>query len=106
MTVTRNLAIDKKRSRKAIHDDIESHYDISDKSSSPSQLTEFNDTMHYIREAMNELPVRQKEVLHLRDIEGCSYQEISDVTGYNVDIIKVSLHRARKALRLKIENLR
>lgn len=106
MTVTRNLAIDKTRSRKAYHEDVTSHYNISDSSSNPEELAEFNDTMSFIRKQMELLPDGQKEVLHLRDIEGCTYKEISSITGIPLERVKVNLHRARKTLRHQIKGLK
>ena len=106
MTVTRNLAIDKTRSRKYQTEDISGHYSISDNASNPAQLAEFNDTMSIIKGYMEQLPEAQKEVIHLRDIEGFTYNEISEITGMPIERVKVNLHRARKTLRSKIENLR
>jgi RNA polymerase sigma-70 factor (ECF subfamily) len=106
MTVTRNLAIDKRRSRRVIHDDITNHYELSDRNSNPAQITEFNDTMSRIKKIMDRLPEDQKEIIHLRDIEGCTYKEIAEITGITVERVKVNLHRARKALRSQIVNLR
>lgn len=106
MTVTRNLAIDKRRSRKVIHEDVTEHYDISDHSSDPAQIAEFNDTLSRIKKIMDTLPPDQKEIIHLRDIEGCSYNEIADITGIPLERVKVNLHRARKSLRSQILNLR
>jgi RNA polymerase sigma-70 factor (ECF subfamily) len=106
MTVTRNLAIDKTRSRKAIHEDVTEHYNISDNTSNPEQIAEFNDTMSKIRKIMETLPPDQKEIIHLRDIEGCTYKEIAEITGIAVERVKVNLHRARKILRSQIIYLR
>ncbi len=48
---------------------------------------------------VNQLPEKQKMIVHLRDVEGYTYQEIADITETSVDFVKVSLHRARKALK-------
>ena len=106
MTVTRNLAIDKRRGRKAIHEDVTTHYSISDNASNPEQVAEFNDTMSIIKSYIEKLPEGQKEVIHLRDIEGFSYKEISSISGLSVERVKVNLHRARKTLREQIKSLR
>jgi RNA polymerase sigma-70 factor (ECF subfamily) len=106
MTVTRNLAIDKTRTRKFKTEDISGHYSISDTSSRPDQITEFNDTMDLIKGYIEQLPEAQKEVIHLRDIEGFTYNEISEITGMPLERVKVNLHRARKSLREKIVTLR
>ena len=71
-----------------------------------AELTEFNDTMSIIKSCIEKLPDGQKEVLHLRDIEGFTYKEISDITGITVERVKVNLHRARKTLRYQIQTLK
>ncbi|MNT09166.1 ECF RNA polymerase sigma factor SigD [compost metagenome] len=47
------------------------------------------------------LPEKQKVVLRLTKIEGLSMQEVSVQTGYSVTDIKVTVHRAIKALQDK-----
>ena len=45
------------------------------------------------------LPERQRLIIHMRDIEHYSYEEIEEVTGMNVNAIRVNLSRARKNVR-------
>ena len=105
MTVTRNLALDKLRRKKMITDDVDNHRYIADRGMSPYRTLESNDTMSIIRSAMDDLPDAQKQVIHLREIEGYSYQEIADVTGYTLDKVKVYLHRGRITLRNKLTSI-
>ena len=72
---------------------------------SPYRKLQSDDTMDVIKEAMNDLPEAQQHVIHLRDVEGYSYQEISDITGYSTDKVKVYLHRARISLRKKLTSI-
>jgi RNA polymerase sigma factor (sigma-70 family) len=102
MTVAKNMAIDKVRSRKMPSSDIDEHRDISDKTLNPEQTFEKNESFGNIMKLLDELPEKQKMIIHLRDVEGYSYQEIADMTDNSLDFIKVSLHRARKALKDKL----
>ena len=52
-----------------------------------------------VRRALETLPVAFREVLVLREIEGLSYKEISDVTGVPMGTVMSSLSRARQRLR-------
>lgn len=45
------------------------------------------------------LPEKQREVFHLREVEGLTYEEIADYLEISLDQVKVNLHRARKSLR-------
>jgi RNA polymerase sigma-70 factor (ECF subfamily) len=52
-----------------------------------------------VRTALGTLPVVFREVLVLREIEGLSYKEISDVTGVPMGTVMSSRSRARQRLR-------
>ena len=52
-----------------------------------------------VRKALETLPAGFREVLVLREIEGLSYKEISDVTGAPMGTVMSSLSRARQRLR-------
>ena len=48
--------------------------------------------------ALEELPERFREVLVLRELEGCSYKEIAEITGSPIGTVMSSLSRARRRL--------
>lgn len=48
--------------------------------------------------ALGELPSRSREVLVLRELEGCSYKEIAEITGVPIGTVMSSLSRARDRL--------
>ena len=58
-----------------------------------------------IQKAINSLPEEQNTVVVLRDIQGLTYQEISDITGLNLGTVKSKLARARLALRDILKNM-
>lgn len=83
----------------------------------PSELvTEFNEELHQVplpnpetiavqasdraqlKAALESLPVRAREVVVLRELEGCSYKEISEVTGIPIGTVMSTLSRAREKL--------
>ncbi|MCZ2100872.1 MAG: sigma-70 family RNA polymerase sigma factor [Chitinophagales bacterium] len=99
LTVTRNLAIDKVRSRKVPVHDIEEYTFLRDSDKTPDKALEDNDRMNSIMTLLNELPEKQRMIIYLRDVEGYSYKEIADITENTLDFVKVSLHRARKTLK-------
>lgn len=51
-----------------------------------------------IRAALDLLPVRDKELLWLREVEGLEYDEIGTRLGAKVGTVRVACHRARKRL--------
>ena len=51
------------------------------------------------------LPKGLRTVITLRDIEGCSFEEIEEATGFTPVNIRVMLSRARKKVREQIERI-
>ena len=99
MTVTRNLALDKLRKVKATLEPVENHIQIRDDALNPYQIARKNEVYSLIENTMKSLSEDQRQIIHLRDIEGYTYKEIAEITGFSVDKIKVYLHRARINLR-------
>lgn len=56
-----------------------------------------------IQAATDALPEGYREVFLLKDVEGLSYEEISEMVGISVPAVKSRLHRARLALREAID---
>lgn len=106
MTVTRNLALDKKRQTRLFAEPEEMQFKLADSEPTPFEALHTSDLMLLIKNAISELPDAQQQVVHLRDVEGYSYQEIADITGFTMDQVKVYLHRARLTLRSKLKTLR
>lgn len=68
---------------------------------SPSTPEEKAMTRHEhdtIRAALETLPVRDRELLWLREVEGLEYEEIGTRLGASVGTVRVACHRARKRL--------
>jgi len=99
MTVTRNLALDKLRKVKKKLEPVENHIQLKDTELNPYQETRRKELLKIIKDTMLTLSEDQRQVVHLRDIEGYTYKEIAEITGFSVDKTKVYLHRARINLR-------
>ena len=52
-----------------------------------------------LEQAMNHLPVRFREVLMLRELEGLSYKEIAEIVGVPMGTVMSTLSRARERFR-------
>jgi len=102
MRITRNLSLDKLKSKHKRTQVFPDGFDVSSNGQSPYSTTETDDTMLAIHQFIEQLPQKQREVIQLRDIEGFSYKEIAEILGIEANSVKVNLFRARKAVR---ENL-
>ncbi len=60
---------------------------------------EYFDRSSVIEMALSKLPRVQRDVILLRDYQGCSYQEIAEITSLHESQVKVYLFRARHKLR-------
>ncbi|MBT8234103.1 MAG: sigma-70 family RNA polymerase sigma factor [Saprospiraceae bacterium] len=99
ITITRNMGIDKLRSRKMQTSDISERYDLESKAANPERIAVAKDEFARIKAFINTMADNHKEVLLLRDVDGYSYKEISGITGYSIEKVKVYLHRARMKIK-------
>lgn len=104
LTVCRNLSIDHYERRENRNLPL-SQVDIDAPAAeaSPQERMEQDERVQRVREHINQLPLRQREALQLRDIEGLSYREAAQALGMTEDVLRVTLHRARTALRQALE---
>lgn len=79
--------------------------ELQDETYSPVTELEKKERLRMVQEAINTLPTEQKEVVTLRDIEGLSYEEIVEITGFNLGTVKSRLARARLDLRKKLRSV-
>jgi RNA polymerase sigma-70 factor (ECF subfamily) len=106
LTTTRNLCLDRLKARKHRRTaDIDGR-EIDSGYATPDQLTEAADSESLLQRLLDALPEQQRYVLHLREVEGYSYEEMEELTGLSVNNLRVILSRARKSMRdgyLKVE---
>lgn len=106
MTLTRNRALDKTRQinlRRA--DALDGIQNKAAAAVNPAQAAEQEDTVSQIRLLITQLPEKQRMVIHLRDFEEMNYEEIAQTLTISLDQVKVNLHRARKTVREKLQQL-
>ncbi len=104
MKMTRNLSIDKTRSKHRKVGIIPEGMDYQETSVSPYKQVELNDTVKRMRSFMETLPEIQKNVVQMRDIEGLTYQEIAEALEIPLNQVKVNLFRARKKIKTYLLN--
>jgi len=73
--------------------------DVGDDTYSPDSSLKRKEISQLIQDAVNKLPTPQKMVVVLRDMEGRSYEEIVEITGFKLGTVKSKLSRARQKLR-------
>jgi RNA polymerase sigma-70 factor (ECF subfamily) len=101
MRMTRNLSIDKLRSKHRRVEELDINYNGSD-NHTPERIMQNKDTFDYINKLMQKLPDKQRFIMQLRDIEGLTYKEISETLEIPLNQVKIYLFRARTAIRQKM----
>ena len=71
--------------------------------SSPEKELEEKEDIRHIQELIEQLPENQRQVIRLRGIEDCSYEDIEQITGLSSSNIRTLLSLARKLIREKLE---
>lgn len=77
--------------------------EIPDWSICPESVVQTRELRSEVRRAIQSLAEPYRVAIILCDIDGCSYQEIADITQISVQAVKSRIHRGRKMLRQKLE---
>lgn len=64
----------------------------------PEDAIESKEAQAMIIKALNALPDKQKVAITLRDIQGLSYLEITEITGASLGTVKSRIHQGRLSL--------
>jgi RNA polymerase sigma factor (sigma-70 family) len=103
MRITRNLSLDRIRSMTHKQTQpIEESFNVHHSALSPHETTEIQESMQKINQFIAALPEKQRQVIHLRDVEGYSYNEICDILELDMNQVKINLFRARNTIREKL----
>lgn len=75
---------------------------VADRRAGPEELAEQSELQARIQGAMQALSPRHRLVMLLHDMEGLTYEEISEVMGCNVGTVKSRLFYARQEMRRRL----
>ena len=78
---------------------LDNGYSPSDETDTPEQHSLQSEQRRLLERAIAELPEDMRSAIVLRDIEGCSYEEIAQALDANVGTIKSRISRGRERLR-------
>jgi RNA polymerase sigma-70 factor (ECF subfamily) len=103
MITAKNLCLDKIKSRRFQVENMDNHRLFIERIPMTT-IEDHSELVKNIQAAMRLLPEQQRMILHLRDIEGYSYEEMSRIMEMNENAIRVTLSRARKRIREMLIN--
>ena len=65
----------------------------------PNNNYDEKNTSEIIKGLINQLPEKQKMIIHLRDVEGLEFDEIADIMEMNINAVRMNLSRGRSAIK-------
>jgi RNA polymerase sigma-70 factor (ECF subfamily) len=99
-TVIKNYCIDQIRRQKNLQKTGTENLELNNiEFPSPHRLMEIKESTEIINNIIGNLEEKIRKVVRLREIEELSYEEISDITGLNINTLRVILSRARCTIR-------
>ena len=78
---------------------------VIDEKKDPELVAINSDLSVILRKALNQIPLEQRIIVELKNIEGRSHKEIADYLDISVTAAKVRLHRAHQKLRNILEEI-
>jgi len=99
LTIVRNRAIDHIRRKKpqVLQDTVDQSNDTH--TPTPDQQAETTESRRSVRQAVENLPREQRELILLRDYHGLKYAEIANVLDIPIGTVMSRLSRVRNQLR-------
>lgn len=98
MTMTKNYCLDQLKSKRTSNLKIDS-LEVSENRSKLEEAIENKDSLNWVEKFIQVLPVQQKIILQMRDIEGYEFEQMAEILEMNETAIRVALSRARKSIR-------
>lgn len=80
-------------------------YDLPDNSLTPDIKVDNDIKIDMIRNEIDKLPLKFKDVIVLRDIQEFSYEEISNILSIPIGTVKSRVNRGRQRLQKKLKHL-
>ena len=105
MTATRNRALNLLKKKGRNYEELEGQIGLKSKEISPLKRAEEKEMIGRVRKIIASLPQMQQQVIQLRDMEGFSYKEISEILDIELNHVKVLLFRARKQVKEQLSHV-
>ena len=98
MTMTKNYCLDQLKAKRTGNLKIV-HTNYVDREASLDKKMEDLDSLNWVEKIMEQLPVQQRLIIQMRDIEQYEFEEMAKIMEMNESAIRVALSRARKTIR-------
>ncbi len=105
-SITRNLSRSAFRKKRVKTEELEGHYEVADtRAKSPRRSAVENERGDLLEEALSQVPPKISEAIVLFYLKELSITEVSKALGVSENTVKQRLHRGRKLLRERLEEV-
>ena len=105
VTLTKNMCIDRLRMAEVEKEDVDEVPTMLAATDDVEVQVERRDAVEQVQRIIGTLPENQQQVITLRDMEDCSFEEIAEQTGLTAVNVRMLLSRARKTIRERFKKL-
>ena len=105
VTLTKNMCIDRLRIAEAEKEDMDEVPIMLAETDDVEAQVERRDAVEQVKQIIETLPEHQQQIITLRDMEDCSFEEIAEQTGLTAVNIRMLLSRARRTIRERFKKL-
>ena len=105
VTLTKNMCIDRLRMAEVEKEDVDEVPIMLAETDDVEAQVERRDAVELVKQIIGTLPEHQQQVITLRDMEDCSFEEIVEQTGLTAVNVRMLLSRARKTIRERYKKL-
>ena len=105
--ITKNKVFDElKHSRNERLENIElSDFNGNLATPHPEVMIEQKDLVEHVKRLIGTLPALQQTIIRMKEVEGYELSEIAEITGTQIEAVRVNLSRARKRVREQLIRL-
>ncbi len=105
VALTKNMCIDRLRLAEVDRVDVDDVPLSLAAADDVASLLERQDTIEQVKLIIETLPEKQQQVITLRDIRDCTFEEIEEQTGLTAVNVRALLSRARKTIRERFKRV-
>jgi len=105
VALTKNMCIDRLRLAEVDRVDVDDVPLSLAAADDVASLLESQDTVEQVKLIIETLPEKQQQVITLRDIRDCTFEEIEEQTGLTAVNVRALLSRARKTIRERFKRV-
>jgi len=105
-TITRNCCIDiLRRKKRVMFEEMDKIAGVPERGADPAAASDNYEAAQLVSMIVSRMKEPYRSALILRDMEGYSYEETAEAMNSNVNALRTTLSRARKAVREEVKKI-